>query len=64
MQTGGDADTQVSIAGAIAEADYGGVPEPIGEKVKSYLPYGMLLFIANEFMSYVIQGCRRINLDP
>lgn len=38
ISLGGDSDTQACIAGGIAEAFYGGVPEPIREKVKGSLP--------------------------
>ncbi len=35
---GGDADTQACIAGAVAEAAYGGVPSGIAEAVRARLP--------------------------
>jgi ADP-ribosylglycohydrolase len=35
---GGDADTQACIAGAIAEAFYGKIPEAIKERAINYLP--------------------------
>ena len=35
---GGDADTQAAIAGAVAEAFYGGVPEAIVQSVWPLLP--------------------------
>jgi len=38
ISLGGDADTQAAIAGGIAEAFYGGVPEPIRTEVLSRLP--------------------------
>ena len=38
VSLGGDADTQASIAGAIAEAHYGGVPAHIAERVWAALP--------------------------
>ena len=38
ISLGGDADTQAAIAGGIAEAFYGGVPEPIAAEVLSRLP--------------------------
>ena len=38
ISLGGDADTQAAIAGGIAEAFYGGVPEPIPTEVLSRLP--------------------------
>src|SRR5678815_6087408 len=38
VSLGGDADTQAAIAGGIAEAFYGGVPDPIRAEVLSRLP--------------------------
>jgi ADP-ribosylglycohydrolase len=38
VSLGGDADTQAAIAGAIAEAHYGAIPEPILAGVRSRLP--------------------------
>jgi len=38
ISLGGDADTQAAIAGGIAEAFYGGVPDPIRTEVLSRLP--------------------------
>lgn len=38
VSLGGDADTQACIAGAIAEAYYGGVPEEIARKTAALLP--------------------------
>jgi len=38
VSLGGDADTQASIAGAIAEAMYGGVPAEIARRVKEMMP--------------------------
>lgn len=38
VSLGGDADTQAAIAGGIAEAFYGGVPDPIRTEVLSRLP--------------------------
>jgi ADP-ribosylglycohydrolase len=45
---GGDADTMAAIAGSIAEAYYGGVPEVIASEVRSRLEPGML-DVVNEF---------------
>ena len=45
---GGDADTQACIAGAIAEAFYGGVPDEIWNTCKSELEPDMLA-VVNEF---------------
>ena len=39
ISLGGDADTQAAIAGGIAEAFYGGVPDPIRTEVLSRLPH-------------------------
>lgn len=41
VSLGGDADTQAAIAGAIAEAHYGGIPGDILEKVRKKLPAAM-----------------------
>lgn len=38
VSLGGDADTMAAIAGAIAEAYYGGVPKEIEDKINAYLP--------------------------
>ena len=38
---GGDADTQAAIAGSIAEAFYGGVPEPIAKEALARLDEGL-----------------------
>ena len=37
ISLGGDADTMAAIAGGIAEAFYGGVPEPVGGRALAYL---------------------------
>jgi len=42
---GGDADTMAAIAGPIAEAFYGGVPDQIAEKVKTILDPRMVLVL-------------------
>ena len=39
VSLGGDADTQAAIAGGIAEAFYGGVPDPIRTEVLARLPH-------------------------
>ena len=39
ISLGGDADTQAAIAGGIAEAFYGGVPDPMRTEVISRLPH-------------------------
>lgn len=38
VSLGGDADTQACIAGGMAEAFYGGVPEPVRDEVMARLP--------------------------
>ena len=38
VSLGGDTDTMACIAGAIAEAYFGGVPEPIVREVENRLP--------------------------
>jgi ADP-ribosylglycohydrolase len=38
ISLGGDADTQAAIAGGIAEAFYGGVPEPLAQEILGRLP--------------------------
>jgi ADP-ribosylglycohydrolase len=42
ISLGGDADTMACIAGAIAEAHWGGVPEAIAVEVRSRLPVELL----------------------
>lgn len=42
VSLGGDADTQAAIAGAVAEAFYGGVPTPIKAQVERRLDAGLL----------------------
>jgi ADP-ribosylglycohydrolase len=50
VSLGGDADTMACIAGAIAEAFYGGVPTMIAADVRSRLPQE-LLRVVDEFLS-------------
>lgn len=50
VSLGGDADTQACIAGGIAEAYYGGVPDKIQQEVKARLPAD-LLEILEEFLN-------------
>jgi ADP-ribosylglycohydrolase len=45
ISLGGDADTQACIAGGIAEAFYGKVPEPIAAEVRKRLPQEFLELI-------------------
>ena len=42
VSLGGDADTMACIAGGIAQAFYGGVPEQIAREVRARLPEGFL----------------------
>ena len=46
---GGDADTQACIAGAIAEAFYGGVPGRIVQRIRKSFLSGRMLEIADAF---------------
>jgi ADP-ribosylglycohydrolase len=48
VSLGGDADTQACIAGALAEARFGAVPEMIASKVRQRLP-GEFLEIVDAF---------------
>ena len=52
VSLGGDADTQACIAGAIAEAFYGGVPEPIEAAVRERLPEEFLAVIDAFYARY------------
>jgi ADP-ribosylglycohydrolase len=47
ISLGGDADTQACIAGAIAEAYYGGVPRGIAAETRARLPADMAKVLAN-----------------
>ena len=47
VSLGGDADTQACIAGAIAEAYYGGVPRGIAAETRARLPADMAKVLAN-----------------
>jgi ADP-ribosylglycohydrolase len=48
ISLGGDSDTLACITGGIAEAYYGGVPEPVRKKVRECLP-APLWSITEEF---------------
>jgi ADP-ribosylglycohydrolase len=52
ISIGGDSDTIACITGGIAEAFYGGVPEKIAEKGRSYLPEEFL-DIVDEFYEWL-----------
>ncbi|UCG89392.1 MAG: ADP-ribosylglycohydrolase family protein [Gemmatimonadota bacterium] len=45
ISLGGDSDTMACIAGAIAEAFYGGVPEPITAEVRARLPQELVVVV-------------------
>jgi len=56
---GGDADTMAAIAGPIAEAFYGGVPNQIADKVKAILDPRMVLVLeefGNKYMEDLKSG--------
>lgn len=55
VSLGGDADTQACMAGAIAEAFYGGIPEEFREEVLHRLPED-LRQIAEDFERFVAEG--------
>lgn len=58
VSLGGDADTQAAIAGGIAEAFYGGVPEEFWNRVAAYLPED-LLEVTNAFCDrYPVPGVK------
>lgn len=54
VSLGGDSDTQACIAGSIAEAFYGGVPEPIATEVLKRLPQE-LKDVLSRFTPFVIE---------
>lgn len=54
VSLGGDSDTQACIAGSIAEAFYGGVPESIATEVLKRLPQE-LRDVLNRFSSFVTE---------
>ncbi len=45
VSLGGDSDTLACIAGAVAEAFYGGVPEPVRREAEARLPADMLAVV-------------------
>lgn len=45
VSLGGDADTQAAIAGAVAEAFYGGVPSSLKERARGYLTEDLLAVV-------------------
>ena len=53
ISLGADADTQAAIAGGIAEAFYGRVPETIAEKAKKYLPEEFLTLITTFYHTFI-----------
>ncbi|MDA7861490.1 ADP-ribosylglycohydrolase family protein [bacterium] len=60
ISLGGDADTMVCIAGAIAEPFYGGVPETIQQTTRTYL-YDHLLDVTDAFCSKYVYEPRISN---
>ena len=56
VSLGGDADTQAAIAGAIAEAFYGSVPEPILRELSARLN--------PEFRAILVEFYRRFGTPP
>lgn len=52
VSLGGDADTQASIAGAVAEAFFGGVPAPIAREARTRLPQDMLQVVDDFYQRY------------
>ncbi len=52
VSLGGDADTQAAIAGAIAEAHYGNIPEPILARVRAKLPRSYRSLIVQFYERY------------
>ena len=55
ISLGGDADTQACIAGGIAEAFYGGVPEAIEVEARKRLPEDFLATIDDFYARYIKQ---------
>ncbi len=56
VSLGGDADTQAAIAGAIAEAFYGGVPEALLQQVWPRLPRSYQQVISRFYRHYAVPG--------
>jgi len=52
ISLGGDSDTIACITGGIAEAFYGGVPDPIATSARTYLPEEFIEII-DEFMGWI-----------
>ena len=52
ISLGGDADTQACIAGGVAEALFGGVPESIAKEVRSRLPQDLLQVVDDFYDRY------------
>jgi ADP-ribosylglycohydrolase len=55
VSLGGDSDTQACIAGAIAEAYYGGLPTEIEEETRKRLPLEMLMVIDEFYKTFKIK---------
>ncbi len=54
ISLGGDSDTQACIAGGIAEAFYGGVPEAIAHEVRKRLPGEFIEVIERFYTRFVV----------
>ncbi|MDI6797094.1 MAG: ADP-ribosylglycohydrolase family protein [Desulfatibacillaceae bacterium] len=52
VSLGGDTDTQAAIAGAVAEAFYGGVPAAIAQKALEYLPVELKQIMEQFYQKY------------
>jgi len=52
VSLGGDSDTMACIAGGIAEAFYGSVPEPIAREIRARLPEGLLSVMTRLYRAY------------
>lgn len=55
VSLGGDADTQAAIAGAVAQARFGGVPADVDRKVRTMLPEHLLEIVV-DFEARLIDG--------
>ena len=59
VSLGGDADTMACIAGAIAEAYYGGVPQDIAERALAALTDDLSV-VVEEFIQRYCDGVSRL----
>jgi ADP-ribosylglycohydrolase len=53
VSLGGDSDTMACMAGAIAEACFGPLPESIQQKVRAYIPVEMLPIVDRFYQTYM-----------